>query len=163
MATQTQQLLSSQVFTNAAVTANGEYDLANVNINNTNKLPNCRIIIEYENLIPNVALPGSFFISAILEGQRADGKYYPIAYQFEPFRRMSDGSQRIILVGPQIQSGQGIDDIIYPADKVEARVSKEQGNTAANMRLHLKLIETGFGMIDSFQSVKISAYMELFD
>ena len=76
---------------------------------------------------------------------------------------MSDGKTRIIMVGPGILSGQGVDDIVYPSDHVEARVSKEQGNTSASMRLHFKITENDFGGAQSFQSVVISVYLELFD
>lgn len=163
MALTSTQLLTSQTYDNSSITGNGEFELCTCIINNSNRLPYVRLVIDYEAVTPDLTLPGSYIISAVLEGERDDGKYYPIAYQFEPFRRLSDGPQRIILVGPGIESGQGVDDIVYPADHTEARISREQGNAAAKMRLRLRIKESNFGGAQSFQNVTISAYVEMFD
>lgn len=163
MAVQSSQLLSSVVYDNNIVTANGEYVLATVEWTNSNKLPNCRVVVDYEAINPNLQFPGSFLIAVVVEGEREDMGWYPIAYQYEPFTRLSDGAQRIIFFGPSIASGQGIDDIVYPANRTEARISKEQSAGAAKMRLKIRLVESDYTGLNAFQSVTISAYVEMFD
>ena len=163
MALQSTQLFASQTYDNSGVTGNGEFELANIEFANSNRLPNVRLVMDYEAVNPDLGLWGSWMVSMVLEGERDDGKFYPIAYQFEPFRRMNDGPQRIILVGPGVEPGQGVDDIVYPADHTEARISREQGNAAASMRLRIRIKETNYGGAQSFQSVTLSAYVEMFD
>ena len=163
MIAQSLQLISNVTYDNSGLSGNAEIDLALVAIDNIFNLPNCRLLIDYESLNPNLQLPGSFMISALIESQRQDGAYYPIAYQYKPVQRLSDGPTRIILLGPNIKSGQGTDDVIYPADRIEARISRVQGATSSAMRLRIRVKETDFGGPQSFQSVTISAFVEIFD
>lgn len=143
------------------IAENGMYDLyTSSNQNNNNALPSCRLVIDYSNLTPG-DIPGG--ITAVVEAMNGSN-WFPIAYQFEPFRNADQGSQRILHLGPGIDTyNDGIDSIVYVGNRTTARISRQQGRAGSAFRVKLRLEEAGYGTPFQFDSVRVSVYGELFD
>jgi hypothetical protein len=161
MAQQQFTLLNNVVLSSAGIPGNGVHDLyVSGTQSNNNGLPNCRLVVEYTELAPIELLGG---ITAVIEAMNG-GRWFPIAYQFEPFRNMDQGTQRIIHLGQTIDTyNDGIDSIVYVGGRTIARISRQQGRATSSFRVRLQLEETAFGMANAFQSVRASIYGEVFD
>lgn len=175
MPKQTFTLWNNQTITalDAGVNANGTFHLAtSAEISNSQSaLRSLQLILRYDSVIPEAPqLAGepaqTFDISAIVEGRSEDGtQWFPIAYQFSPFRSSFQGSERILMLQPNIiVIDLGVDDVIYVNDGVRARVSRQQGavpDTA--FRVCVTVTERGYGGGGAFQSVTLTGFGELFD
>lgn len=161
------QTLCNQGFTNSVVTGNGTFVLyQGATVSNNNALPCARLIVDFSNpvSVDDGVINPSYGITCVLEGIQ-DGVWYPVAYQFEPFRGNPDnGSQRILIVGPDISTyDTGIDDIVWVAETTSARISRQQGRIPAQIRLKILVRESQFGTANAFSSVTIRALLELHD
>lgn len=161
------QTVCDQTINNTAITGNGIFTLfTSSTINNTFGLTSARLVLDYSS--PNPADNGSntitYSIGAILEGLQ-DSIWYPVAYQFEPYKGNSaNGNQRIVVVQPGIQSfDAGIDDIIWVGDTTIARISRQQGRLPASLRLRIICKESGYGGSGAFQSMILKAMLEMYD
>lgn len=161
MAQQSITIINAQVLSAGGVTGNGVFDLyVSATQNNNNALPGIRLIMDYSEL-QSPELPGG--ITAVVEAMNGSN-WFPVAYQFEPFRNVDQGNQRIVYMAPGIDTySDGIDSIVYVGGSTVARVSRQQGRVGSSFRLRLLLEETAFGGGNAFQSVRVSAYGELFD
>ena len=159
-------LCTNQVITNANITGNGRCSCyTSSTITNPGNYPSLRVVLDYSNPLPldGGAVAITYSIGAILESEK-DGRWFPIAYQFEDFYNPDGGSRRILTLQPDIDSfDAGIDDIIYVAGATEARVSRQQGKVGSSFRLRIIINERGFGGAGAFQSVTLNAYGELYD
>lgn len=164
MAQQTFTLWTGQTFTPNVEP--GTHDLVtSSNISNNNNLPSARIVVEYTAVTPDdsVNVEKTFGVTAILEALGGNGQWFPVAYQFEPFRSLQNGSKRVIVLQPDISDfNAGIDDIVYVADATVARISRQQGKCGGTMRVRLVLRENGTGA-GALQSLTVTAYGELYD
>lgn len=161
------QTLCSQQFTNSTITSNGTFVIfSGSTIANNNALPGGRLVVDFSGASPleGGEINPSYAITCILEGIQ-DGVWYPIAYQFEPFKgNPNNGLQRIVVLQPDISTyDAGIDDIVYVADTTIARISRQQGRVPAQIRLRILLKENGFGTANAFVSATIKATLELYD
>lgn len=177
MPKQTFTLWNEQVITAAnalePVTSDGTFKLAvSAPVSNSQgALRSLRLVLRYDSITPDAPeLPEdpsqTFDISAIVEGRGEDGtQWFPVAYQFSPFKATYQGRERIIILQPNILVlDLGVDDIIFVNDATRARVSRQQGAVPdTEMRVALSVTERGFGQGGAFQSVKISGFGELFD
>lgn len=153
-------LLINQTITNQGITSNGSFDLYTSPIqNNSNSLPSIRLVTEYAEVTP-VDIGG---INVVIEAQN-NGLWFPIAYQFEPYRNQENGNKRIIMLQPEMSTyDDGIDSIVYVGDRTVARISRQQGRVGSSFRVRVSINETNYGTINAFQSVKLSIYGELYD
>ena len=174
MPKQTFTLWNEQVITaaDAGVDGNGSFDLAiSQEINNAQTaLRSLQLVMRYDNVVPEapqlVGDPAQTFdISAIVEGKSEGGQWFPIAYQFSPFRAAFQGAERIIQLQPNVVViDLGVDDIIYVNDATRARISRQQGSVPDTaFRVKVSVTERGFGGPGAFQQVKLSGFGELFD
>jgi len=163
MAQITFALLNGQQITNAVVTGNGTFDLyTSAAQNNTVNMPCLRLVVDYHASVPDdITIPGG--ISVVVESQN-NGNWFPIAYQFEAYRRADNGPKRIIVLQPDISTfDAGIDDIMWIGDTTAARISRQQGKVGATYRVRVQLKEIAHGQPNQFQSVTMSIYGELYD
>lgn len=161
------QTLCDQTLNNTAITGNGVFTLfTSATINNSVGLASGRVILDYSSANPsdNGTNTITYAITAVLEGLQ-DSVWYPVAYQFEPYKGNSaNGNQRIMVVQPGIQAfDAGIDDIIWVGDTTIARVSRQQGKLPTALRLKMVCKENGFGGSGAFQSVVVKAMLEMYD
>ena len=92
------------------------------------------------------------------------GKWFPAAYQFEPYRNSENGNQRLIFLQPDISTyDDGIDSIVYVGDRTIARISRQQGRIGSSFRVRVILSENNYGTANAFQNVTMSIYGELYD
>ena len=121
-----------------------------------------RINIDYNNLVPDI---GNFAIGAIVEQEVSAEVWNPIAYQFSAHRTVYQGSSRIIVLQPNIDSfNQGIEDVVYPVDKEVARISRQQGKLPeAKFRLRIMLSDADPQGPYKFEQVKITANGEKYN
>lgn len=165
MAVSQVQLLN-QSFNNSQITANGTYDLyVGPEMSNNNNLPSLRAAVDFSNFVPldGGAINPKYSITALFESIQS-GVWFPIAYQFTPYRGNGSGNQRIIILQPNIDTfNLGIDDAIYVADQTIALVSRQQGKLGPSYRLRVVLRETGYGTPEAFQSGTIKVVAELHD
>lgn len=153
----------------AGVSANGDYDLF-VSAPVTNVLDQwtaARIVIDYEAAVPDWYSVGrNWDIFAVIEANNgqsgANQRFFPIAYQFEPYRNPGQGKQRVLLFGQQVPNAEGVDDIVYIGGVV-ARISRQSSKVLTDFRVRLSLREYGFGTPQAFQSVTVSIYGDLFN
>ena len=135
------------------------------NIQNNNNLPNCSVVISYDGITPNNTLnvQKTFGLTAVLEAL-LDGKWFPVAYQFEPYRNPDNGKQRILVMQQDVQSfDAGIDDVVYVAESTVARISRQQGKAAGTMRVRVILRENDVNAEGAFSSVNLTIFGELYD
>lgn len=153
-------LLINQSLTNQGIISNGTYDLwTSPTQNNNSGLPSMRLIVDYANVSP-VDISG---VNVVVESQN-NNIWFPIAYQFEPYRNQENGSKRIIVLQPDMNTyDDGVDSIIYAGDRTIARISRQQGKVASSFRVRVFINETNFGNINAFQSITLSIYGELYD
>jgi mannose/fructose/N-acetylgalactosamine-specific phosphotransferase system component IIB len=165
MAQQSFTLATNMVRTNSGG-AQGTIDLfVSQNIQNNNNLPNCRLVVIYDDISPDNSLNAqkTFGLTAVLEAL-LDGKWFPVAYQFEPFQNPDNGRQRIIVMQQDVQSfDAGIDDVVYVAESTVARISRQQGKAAATMRVRIILRENDANNVGAFSSVSLTVFGELYD
>lgn len=134
-------------------------------IQNNNNLPNCRLVVVYDNITPDNSLNAqkTFGLTAVLEAL-LDGKWFPVAYQFEPFQNPDNGKQRIIVMQQDVQSfDAGIDDVVYVADATVARISRQQGKATGTMRVRIILRENDADNVGAFSSVSLTIFGEFYD
>lgn len=166
MAQQSLSLATDVLRTNEGVVAPGTSDLwVSSPISNNNNLPNCRIVVEYREITPDNSLnvAKTFGLTAVLEGL-LNGQWFPLAYQFEAFQNPDNGQQRVLVMQQDIQSfDAGIDDIVYVAGATVARISRQQGKAVGTLRLRIILQENDPAGPGCFQSVRLTAYGELYD
>tara|TARA_R110002074_G_scaffold402324_1_gene607067 strand:+ start:136028 stop:136513 length:486 start_codon:yes stop_codon:yes gene_type:complete len=146
---------------NTAITANGEYDIF-ISDTKTNSvgLPSLRVVVEYSLLTPVDIIGG---INVVVESEN-NGSWYPIAYQFEAYINSQQGDKRIIMLQPDMSTyNDGVDSIIWFANKTEGRISRQQGKVGTSFRVRVDLVENGFGGPYAFQSVKLNILGELYD
>lgn len=85
-----------------------------------------KVEINYSDLLP--VSGGQYFIGATIEAKDDLGNFSPIHYQFTPIRGTSQALKRIMILQPDMDTfNLGIDDIVFPVDDEEARISREQG------------------------------------
>lgn len=166
MAKQAFQFLDAVALTNSVVTENGTYVLtSSASVSNTVGLKSMKLVIEYSNINPDFgAVPQTFDIDAVVEG-RFGARWFPIAYQFTPYRNPFNGNQRIIQLQP-LMSGfdAGVDDIMWVGDATRARISRQQGQLPdTEFRLCILVTERGYGGSGAFQGVTVTALGEAFD
>ena len=161
---------TNKALDSSAITENGRHQLytspsvSNASGNSGYLYDSLRLVIDYENLNPD--LRTEFDIQAIVESSNgedgADQRWFPVAYQFEPFYRSDFGPKREILLQPNlIVIDVGIDDIVYVGG-FEAAVSRQQGKLGSDFRVVLILNERGFGTPEAFSGVDVSIYGEMF-
>jgi hypothetical protein len=146
---------------NSAITANGEYDLF-ISSTKTNSvgLPSLRVVVDYETLVPVDLIGG---LNIVIESEN-NGVWYPVAYQFEAFINAQQGNKRIIMLQPNMSTyNDGVDSIIWFANKTEGRISRQQGKVGTEFRVRMALVENGFGGPYAFQSIKFNILGELYD
>lgn len=154
--------------TAAAVTGNGTFVIHESSppyVNTTDK-PGMRVVVTYGSPVPQDGQPEptGYAIQCLVEGKLNTDLWYPIAYQYEPWRNFDEGSQRIILLQPDISTfDTGIDDIVYAGGSTIARISRQQGRASHDIRLRVLLRETKFGTPEAFQSIAMEVKGELFD
>lgn len=155
------------VLTNSAVTGNGTFTIfTSSNVTNNNDIKSLRVVAKYSNPVPLDGNPDptAYSIQCVIEGRVNTDVWYPIAYQYEPWRNFDEGDQRIILLQPNLSTiDTGIDDIIYAGGATVARLSRQQGVAANPMRLRVLLRETAYGTPQAFQSIHLEVKGELFD
>lgn len=162
------------VFNNEELTASslgigksGSYEYIGPEIQNAGGFKSLRLVIQYDEVAPGFgSVPQSFDIDAEVEGFNSSvDLWFPLAYQFRPFSNPGQGAKRIIMMLPSMAGfDAGVDDIIWIADKTEARISRQQGNLPdSKFRVKLKVTERDFGGPGAFQSVKLTAFGEAFD
>lgn len=159
--------LLNQAFTNASITANGTYDLfVGVTQNNNNNLPSLRAVVDFSNFSPmeGGAVNPKYAITCLIESIQ-NGVWYPVAYQFEPYRgNPGNGHQRVIILQPGLVTFDvGLDDVVWVGDTTIARISRQQGKLGSSFRLRVVLKEDGFGTPDAFQGGTIRVVAELHD
>ncbi len=162
MASQSFTLLNNQVLSLPGITSNGVYDLyTSATQNNNNNLPSIRMVIDYHQLNPvDIYSSGIGVVVEALNG----GKWFPAAYQFEPYRNSENGNQRLIFLQPDISTyDDGIDSIVYVGDRTIARISRQQGRIGSSFRVRVILSENNYGTANAFQNVTMSIYGELYD
>jgi len=153
-------LLNNQTFTNQNIISNGVFDLWTSTVqNNSNGLPAMRLVVDYNNVNPT-DIGG---INVVVEAQN-NGLWFPIAYQFEPYRNSENGSKRIIILQQDMNTyDDGIDSIVYVGNATVARISRQQGRAGSSFRVRISVAETNYGTMNAFQSATISMYGELYD
>jgi len=161
------QTLCNQVLTNVDITGNGVFTLfAGTTVNNSVGLPCARLVLDYASIVPEDTgnNPISYSISPVLEGLQ-DQVWFPLAYQFEPYKGAGwNGHQRIVVLQPGISTfDAGVDDSVWVGDTTIARISRQQGRACQSMRLKVVCKESGFGTAGAFQQVHLTALLELFD
>ena len=154
-------LLDHATYTNAGITANGVHQLyCSPTQGNTFSLTSMRMIIDYHSLAPN-DLPGG--LGLVVEGKNG-GNWYPIAHQYERYYNNVQGTQRIIILQPDISLyDDGIDSIIYVGGQTICRVSRQQGRVGSDWRVKLLLDERAYGQAQAFTGTTVSIMGELYD
>jgi hypothetical protein len=159
--------LASDVIKTAAnigINGNGIYTVwTSQTQQNPTDLTSLRTIIDYKDTSPTYGEnPITFEISALIESQN-NGNWFPVAYQFEPFRTADQGKKRILLLQPDISTfDSGIDDIIYVGGETIARISRQQGKLGPSWRARIIVLENGYGSPGAFQSLTFNVYGEVF-
>lgn len=122
------------------------------------------LIIEYDATPDGAGGLPSFEIGAVVEGKNG-AHWYPIAYQFSPYRYPQQGRKRIITLDPDATVlDAGVDDIVYVANEVQAKINRQQGTVPdEGIRVRLLLTEYDFGGPNSFQQATVTAYGELYN
>lgn len=167
---------NNQTFNNSVVTGNGTFLLSSsASINNSvGSLKSLKLVTEYSNISPDFGEnPQTFDLDVVVEGQFGT-RWFPIAYQFSPYRNSFNGDQRIIQLQPNIAGfDAGVDDVVFVGDSTIARISRQQGSLPDSaFRMCILITERGYveetpGVWvpgpGSFQGVTISALGEAFD
>lgn len=153
--------------TNSVVTANGLYDLwLSADQSNPLGLTSLKMVIDYKDSSPGYGGPAlTFEIGFVIEA-RIGSNWYPIAYQFEPYRAPTDGNgkKRILVLQPDISTfDAGIDDVMWVGGETVARVSRQQGKLGDLWRARMIVRENGYGGAGAFQSVTFDCYGETYD
>jgi len=178
MAKQSFSLFEDQEFNNSVVTGNGTFLLASsaaVN-NSVGGFKSLKLVVEYSNVVPEFGdNPQTFDLDVVVEGKFAD-RWFPVAYQFTPYRNPMNGNQRIIQLQPSIAGfDAGVDDVIYVGDSTIARISRQQGSLPdSQFRMCLQVTERGWVETSpgsgvwqpgpgSFQGVTVTAVGEAFN
>lgn len=161
MAQQNFSLLNQQQITNTNVTGNGTHVLYTSGaISNNNNLPKLRLVVDYHDAEPGYLPNGISVVAEVMNGSN----WYPMAYQFEPYRSIDNGTQRIILLEPEMNTyNDGIDSIVYVGDATIARISRQQGKVGGQFRVRVILKENNYGTAQAFQSVTMSIYGDISD
>lgn len=154
---------------NGSISTNGSHVVYSSPVqSNSVGLSSLECVVEYANVLPEFgAIPITYRIYAVVEGRNDSGnsqRWYPIAYQFEGFRRDDDGRQRVIRMQPNMNTfDSGIDDIVYVGGETIARISRQQGQLPEAWRVCVIVEEFDAGGAGAFQSANISIYGETFD
>lgn len=165
MAQQTFTVCTNLALNNALVTQGVQTMYTSSNIQNSNNLPSVRLVVDWANIVPDssVNVQKTFSLTVVLESL-IGSSWFPIAYQFEPYRSPGYGDKRILVLQPDISTfDAGIDDIVWVGEETLARISRQQGKAAATMRIRVVLNEQQPGGPGAFQSVSLSVYGELYD
>lgn len=149
------------------IDGNGTFELTGPEISNAASFKSLRLVMQYDGVTPGFGqVAQSFDIDCEVEGYNGSvDLWFPIAYQFRSFRNPEQGKKRIIMMLPSMAGfDAGVDDIVWVADKTEARISRQQGNLPdSRFRVKVKVTERDFGGAGAFQSVNITAFGEAFD
>lgn len=156
-----------QTINNAAITGNGSHQVlvTNAYANNSGK-NSLRVVITFSDPLPldGNPEPTGYSISCVVEGLLNSDDWYPLAYHFDSWRNFDNGSQKIIVLQPNILStDDGIDTATWVGGQTLALISRQQGQCADTIRLRIIVRETKHGTPEAFQSVHISAKGELYD
>ena len=121
-----------------------------------------RLEVDYVGLTPS---SGQFFIGVLVEAENDAGDYVPVAYQFTPIRSANQAQKRIIVLQPDMDTfNLGIDDIVFPVDREEARISRQQGFLPeSNIRVRVLLKDNDPAGATAFSSVTVTAAVELYN
>ena len=122
--------------------------------------------LEYTEITPDITNgTPSFSIGVVVETKGTDGRWYPIAYQFSPYRNSESPAKRTIRVQPDISDfNTGIDDSVYPVDREIARISRQQGKLpVALFRMRVIAVDYDPAGVNHLVSVKLSASGERYD
>lgn len=125
-----------------------------------------RLTLTYSELTPDPGGSVPFQLGCTIQTKDdVSGNYLPLGYQFNPYNRSSTASERIIIVQPNMDTfNLGIDDIIFPLDREQARISREQGKlTEGKYRVIISLRDNDPTGPNAFVSVRISAEAELYN
>jgi len=157
---------SDELVDNTPITGNGSFTLITSNdLPNANNFNSLRMVIEYKITTP-ASNDRNFDITAVVESSNEVNPtpmWYPIAYQFNSFRRDIQGTSRILILQPNMSTfDTGVDDVVFVAGE-RARISRQQGKLGGEFRLRIAILESGFGGPGGFQDMLISAYGERFN
>ena len=158
----------SEVFDNTGITGNGVWHLAtSTEQPNATGLNSIRVVCEYESVTP-ASNDREFDLTCIVESSNGETgaaqKWFPIAYQFDPFRRDIKGKTRELILQPSIVViDMGVDDGIQLGGDTVARISRQQGKLGDDFRVCIVLHEQDYGGPGAFQSATISVYGERFN
>jgi hypothetical protein len=131
-------------------------------ISNATGQKGCRVVADFLSVIPD-APGGSFELTLLIEGKSTLGNWYPVAYQFSPFKYTALAPERQLILQPDISDfNTGIDDSVYVSREI-ARISRMQGFLpSTEFRVCLMLMDNNPGP-NGFQSVTVTAVGERYD
>ncbi|RKZ92521.1 MAG: hypothetical protein DRQ40_08660, partial [Gammaproteobacteria bacterium] len=150
----------------AGINANGTFTLAlsSEHSNSPAGNPMLKMVMTYDGITPDFgSVPQTFDIDCVIEGKNGN-EWFPVAYQFAPFRKSKEGRIRILSLEPSVAGfDAGVDDVMFVGDTVEARVSRQQGRLpATSFRVRVSVTERDYGGPGSFQEVCLSGFGEVF-
>lgn len=123
-----------------------------------------KVTLKYEDWTPAIGGLWPWRVGATIEAEKIDGSWYTIASQFNSIRSAGQGDERLIILQPNIDTFNfGVDDVVFPVDRVTQKISRQQGLLPeAKFRVCL-LITADPNATNAFQSVKISGESEQYN
>jgi len=159
--------LCDQQITNSLITSNGTFEVfVSPPYDNNSAKNSMRAVCTFSNPVPadGNPEPTGYSISCVIEGRLNADNWYPLAYHFESWRNFDNGSQKIIVLQPNLSSiDAGIDDVVWVGGKAQAMISRQQGQCSEDLRLRVLIQETKHGTAEAFQSIHLEVKGELFD
>lgn len=127
-----------------------------------------KVIVQYEAISPDTSDPANtpynFEMLAVVEQQQADGSWQELGRQNQPIRRLDTGSIREILVLPDAQVEEGIDQVIAGFGGIPVRLkSISRGTAEGTLRVRLFAIDYYPSGANPFDGVTFSVTGQRFD
>lgn len=120
-------------------------------ISNTSGDNSVKILVNYETVMHNGTYQNvcPCDIYATLQEEISAGVWVSVANQFESYRILDNGPQRVIIYSPSLQLNPGSDEIIQLADGTDLKVSRTQGAISDKFRVVITAREDTPGTISS--------------